>query len=290
MQAFEYIETMSLDQAIALLSQDPERSRPFAGGTDLLPQLREGRRQVGLVVDIKQIPELRTVMDHPERGLRIGAAAACYDICHNPAVAARYPGLVDGFGVIGAVQIQFRASVGGNLCNASPAADSIPALIVHGATCTAIGPNGQRTLPVEAFCVAPGRTALQPGEILAWIDVPAPADRSGAAYLRFIPRNEMDIAVVGAAAAVTLAADGGTFDSARLALGAVGPTPLLIAEAGEYLVGKPVSAETIAEAARIAQAAARPIDDVRGTAAFRTHLSAVLMRRAIERAVERARA
>lgn len=290
MQAFEYVETMSLDQAIALLAKDPDRSRPFAGGTDLLPQLREGRRQVGLVVDVKQIPELRSVVDDPERGLRIGAAAACYDICHHPVVAARYPGLVDGFGVIGAVQIQFRASVGGNLCNASPAADSIPALIVHGATCTAVGPNGPRTIPVESFCVAPGRTALQPGEILAWVDVPAPSDRFGAAYLRFIPRNEMDIAVVGAAAAVTLSANGSTFESARVALGAVGPTPLLIAQAGEYLAGKPVSAETIAEAARIAQSAARPIDDVRGTAAFRTHLSAVLMRRAIERAVERARA
>lgn len=289
MQAFEYVETMSLDQAIALLAKDPDRSRPFAGGTDLLPQLREGRRQVGLVVDVKQIPELRTV-DVSDRGLRIGAAAACYDICHNPAVAARYPGLVDGFGVIGAVQIQFRASVGGNLCNASPAADSIPALIVHGATCTAVGPNGTRTIPVESFCMAPGRTALQPGEILAWVDVPTPPERFGAAYLRFIPRNEMDIAVVGAAAAVTLSADGGAFESARVALGAVGPTPLLVTEAGDYLVGKPVSAETIAEAARIAQSAARPIDDVRGTAAFRTHLSAVLMRRAIERAVERARA
>ena len=289
MQAFEYVETMSLDQAIALLAKDPDRSRPFAGGTDLLPQLREGRRQVGLVVDVKQIPELRTV-DVSDRGLRIGAAAACYDICHNPAVAARYPGLVDGFGVIGAVQIQFRASVGGNLCNASPAADSIPALIVHGATCTAVGPNGTRTIPVESFCMAPGRTALQPGEILAWVDVPTLPERFGAAYLRFIPRNEMDIAVVGAAAAVTLSADGGAFEWARVALGAVGPTPLLVTEAGDYLVGKPVSPETIAEAARIAQSAARPIDDVRGTAAFRTHLSAVLMRRAIERAVERARA
>lgn len=287
MQAFEYIETMSLDQAIALLSHDPERSRPFAGGTDLLPQLREGRRQVGLVVDVKQIPELRTVVDHPERGLRIGAAAACYDICHNPTVATRYPGLVDGFGVIGAVQIQFRASVGGNLCNASPAADSIPALIVHGATCTAIGPNGQRAIPVERFCVAPGRTELQPGEILAWVDVPAPPAHFGAAYLRFIPRNEMDIAVVGVGASVTL--DGERCTSARIALGAVGPTVIVADAAAQALVGSSLDDATLARAAEAARAAARPITDMRAPADYRREITGVLVRRVVAEAARRAR-
>jgi len=290
MQSFDYLAVKSIDQAVAALTADPERVRLMAGGTDLLPQLREGRRQVGVVMDVKQVPELSGISFDARAGLRIGAAASCFDICHDPEVVARYPGLVDGFGVIGAVQIQFRASVGGNLCNASPAADSIPPLIAHGATCEVVGPGGSRTIPVEVFCVAPGRTALASGELLVAIHVPPQPARFGARYLRFIPRNEMDIAVVGAAAAITLSTDGRAFDTARVALGAVGPTPLLAVEAGAHLVGRPVQAETIAEAARLAQAAARPIDDVRGTAGFRTHLSAVLVRRALERAVERARA
>ena len=290
MQAFEYQSPTSLDQAIALLGQQSERARPLAGGTDLLPQLREGRRRVELVFDLKHIPELAALTFDAHDGLRIGAAVPCYQICHDPVVSQLYPGLIDGFGVIGAVQIQFRASVGGNLCNASPAADSIPALIAHAATCTIVGPNGLRRLPVEDFCVAPGRTALGPGELLVRIDVPAPPQRFGGAYLRFIPRNEMDIAVVGAAAAVTLSADGRVFESARVALGAVGPTPLWIERAGAHLTGRPVNAEHIEEAARLAQAAARPIDDVRGTADFRRHLSLVLTRRALDRAIERARA
>ncbi len=290
MQAFEYLSPTSLEQAVALLARDPDRARPYAGGTDLLPQMREGRRQVGLVVDVKAVPELSGVSFDATQGLRIGAATSCYQICHDTVVVEHYPGLVDGFHVIGAVQIQYRASVGGNLCNASPAADSIPALIVHGATCELVGPDGSRTIPVEAFCVAPGRNALRAGELLVAIHIPPPPERSGASYLRFIPRNEMDIAVVGAAAAVTLTADGGAFESARLALGAVGPTPLLAGEAGDFLAGKPVGPKTIAESARLAQSVARPIDDVRGTADFRRHLSGVLMRRAIEQAVERAKA
>ncbi len=289
MQAFEYQAPTSLEQAVARLAADPQQARPMAGGTDLLTQMREGRRQVGSLIDIKSIPELTAVTYHPQQGLSLGAAASCFAICHHPHVVARYPGLVDGLGVIGAVQIQFRASIGGNLCNASPAADSIPPLIVHGATCTIVGPAGARSVPVEDFCVAPGRTVLQPGELLVSVQVPTPPRNFGAHYLRFIPRNEMDIAVVGAAAAITLSEDGRTFASARLALGAVGPTPLLLANAGDYLPGRPVNDETLGQAARLAQAEARPIDDVRGTADFRRHLSGVLTRRALERAVERAR-
>ncbi len=290
MQAFDYQSPQSLDQAIALLGQAPGQARPLAGGTDLLPQLREGRRQVGLVFDVKHIPELTELSYDVQGGLSIGAAVSCHQICHDPVASRLYPGLVDGFGVIGAVQIQFRASVGGNLCNASPAADSIPALIAHAATCTIAGPNGTRQLPVEDFCVAPGRTALGPAELLVSIHVPTPPQRFGGAYLRFVPRNEMDIAVVGAAAAVTLSVDGRVIESARVALGAVGPTPLLVGEAGAYLAGRSVDAANLDEAARLAQAAARPIDDVRGTADFRRHLSRVLTRRALERAIERARA
>jgi carbon-monoxide dehydrogenase medium subunit len=195
---------------------------------------------------------------------------------------------VDGIHLIGGVQIQNRASVGGNLCNASPAADSIPALIVHAASCNITGPSGSRTLPVEDFCVAPGKNALQAGEFLTSISVPAPEGKFGAAYLRFIPRNEMDIAVVGAGASVILSADGKQFVSARIALGAVAPTPLPATDAGAFLSGKAVTRANIKEAARMAQSIARPITDMRDTAEHRKHLCAVLVERALEKAIERA--
>ena len=186
------------------------------------------------------------------------------------------------------MQIQGRASVGGNLCNGSPAADSTPALIVHEAVCIIAGPQGMRELPVEQFCTAPGQTALQPDEFLVALRVPPVKAHFGAHYLRFIPRNEMDIAVVGAGAAVVLDEDRKTFISARLALGAVAPTPLYVAEVGEFLAGKAAGAENILTAARMAQAAARPISDMRGTADQRKHLSLVLARRALNEAVRRA--
>jgi carbon-monoxide dehydrogenase medium subunit len=195
---------------------------------------------------------------------------------------------VDGIELIGGIQIQNRASVGGNLCNASPAADSTPALIVHEAICHVIGPKGPRDIPVEAFCVAPGKNALQDGEFLMSISVPPPKDKFGAHYLRFIPRNEMDIAVVGAGASVVLDADRKRFVSARIALGAVAPTPLLASDAGAFLAGKDVTRENIKEATRMAQATARPITDLRGTAEHRKHLCAVLVERALDKAIERA--
>jgi carbon-monoxide dehydrogenase medium subunit len=287
-QAFDYQRAATVEEAVALLAGDDVRL--LSGGTDLIVQLREGRRSARLVVDVKPIAELGALSYDPAAGLRIGAAVPCYRICGNAAVAAAYPGLIDAFSLIGGVQIQGRASVGGNLCNASPAADGIPALIAHGAICEIAGPTGRRTLPVEDLCVAPGRTTLGPGELLVALWVPPPAARFGAAYLRFIPRNEMDIAVVGAGVAVTLDAGGERFVTAHIALGAVAPTPLPVPEAGAALAGQPVSPETIGAAAEIARAAARPIDDMRGTAAQRRHLAGVLTRRALERAVMRARA
>jgi carbon-monoxide dehydrogenase medium subunit len=197
---------------------------------------------------------------------------------------------VDAIQLIGGIQIQYRASLGGNLCNASPAADSIPALIVHRAVCVVAGPNGTRSIPVEQFCMAPGKNVLQAGEILLAVSIPQYGSNFGAHYLRFIPRNEMDIAVVGAGASVTLDESKQKFLSARIALGAVAPTPLFVAEAGMFLEGKEINEENIQEAARIAQAAARPISDLRGTAEHRKHLCAVLTQRALEKAIERARA
>jgi len=221
-------------------------------------------------------------------GLRIGAAAACRTICDDPNMQQYYPGLVDGIHLIGGVQIQSRASVGGNLCNASPAADSIPALIVHEAVCHITGPKGSRTIPVESFCIAPGRNAMQTGEFLTSISVPAPQANFGAAYLRFIPRNEMDIAVVGVGASVLLDADRKRFVAVRIALGAVAPTPLLASPAGDFLAGKALTHENVKEAARRAQAIAKPITDLRGTAEHRKHLCAVLTERALNIAIERA--
>jgi len=288
MQSFDYLALKSVDEVVSLLASQNGNVKILSGGTDLLVQLREGRRKTGMVIDIKNIPELTQINFDSNNELRIGAAAACHAICSNPLVNEYYPGLVDGIHLIGGVQIQNRASVGGNLCNASPAADSIPALIVHEAVCNIKGQGSSRTLPVEEFCIAPGQNALKPGELLASVSIPAPKENFGASYLRFIPRNEMDIAVVGAGASVILDKDGKSFVSARIALGAVAPTPLLASDAGAFLSGKAVTLANIKEAARMAQAIAKPITDLRGTAEHRKHLVAVLVERTLIKAVERA--
>lgn len=292
MQAFDYVRAQSIEQAAALLAEAGEQARVLAGGTDLLAQMKEGRRQVALVVDVKFIPELNELCYDPVEGLWLGAAVPCYRIYGNPTVARAYPGLVDAASLIGGVQIQGRASLGGNLCNASPAADSIPALIVHAAVARIAGPAGRREVPVEAFCTGPGRTVLGTGELLAALHLPPPRPGFGAAYGRFTPRNEMDIAVVGAGAALQLDEQGDTIVAARVALGAVAPTPLYVKEAGDALAGRPVAeAEAaFAVAAELARAAARPIDDLRGTAVQRKHLAEVLTRRALRRALARAQA
>jgi carbon-monoxide dehydrogenase medium subunit len=213
----------------------------------------------------------------------------CCLIYENKAIARAYPGLIDSAFLIGGIQIQGRASLGGNLCNASPAADSIPALIALEATCDIAGPSGMRSVPVEQFCVAPGKTILQRGEFLVRLRFPAPKMHSGAAYLRFIPRNEMDIAVVGAGVSVMLDAMKSKCTAARIALAAVAPTPLLVADAGAALVGSSLDDAAIARAASLAQAAASPISDMRGDADYRRHLVGVLVKRALAIAIDRAR-
>ena len=290
MQVLDYVSAGSVQEVVGLLISNNGKARVLSGGTDLLVQLRENRRKAELLIDLKNIPELTSIHYNSQNGLWIGAAAPCSEICRNQSVLENYPGLVDAIRLIGGVQIQSRASIGGNLCNASPAADSIPALIVHNANCLIANSNGTYEIPVEQFCVAPGKNVLQNGEILLAILVPVIQGNFGAHYLRFIPRNEMDIAVVGAGASVTLDAAKQKILSARIALGAVAPTPLFVEEAGSFLAGKEITQETIQEAAQIAQAAARPISDLRGTAEHRRHLCAVLTRRALEKAIERARA
>ena len=286
MKWFDYAAPRSLAESLGLLSGHPG-AMPFAGGTDLLVQLRAGVRDSDLLVDIKHIPELNIMTFGPRRGLTLGAAVPCHRIYEDRAVSRAYPSLAEVASLIGGVQIQSRASIGGNLCNAAPSADSAPVLIALAATCRIAGPSGSREVPVESFCLAPGRNALQPGELLVSLHLPPPARAAGARYLRFTPRNEMDIAVAGAAVAVSI--EGGVFRSARIALAAVAPVPLFVREAGEWLAGKPVNQESIDFAAGMAKAAANPITDMRGTADYRRHLCAVLTRRALETAVERAR-
>ena len=271
-----------------MLSEKGDRARVLAGGTDLIVQMRIHRRQPERVVDIKNVPEVNELSYGPRKGLTLGAAVPCYRVYADDQVLERYPGLIDSASIIGGIQIQGRASFGGNLCNSSPSADTTPILIAYGASCEIAGPEGRRQVPVEDFCTGPGQNVLRPGELLVALTIPPSRKHSGAHYLRFIPRNEMDIAVVGAGAYVELANRRKDFKTVRIGLGAVAPTPLFAREAGEMLAGRPVSDETIAEAAEAAKAVARPITDMRGTAEHRTHLVGVLTRRTLKGAVERA--
>ena len=287
MKWIDYATPGSVQEAVALLAEHGGRAKILAGGTDVLVQLRGGRFDLDLLVDGKKIPELNELSFDSRKGLTLGAAVPCYQIYANADVRSHYSGIVDVTSLIGGTLIQGRASIGGNICNAAPSADSIPVLIAMGTICNIAGPGGTRQLPVEEFCTAPGTNALQSGEMLVSISVPVPEAHSGATYMRFIPRNEMDIAVAGAGVSVLL--DNGTFKSAKVALASVAPTPLFVKEAGDALVGQPVNDASIQRAAEIARDAARPITDMRGTIEYRKHLCEVLTRRTLNIAVERAK-
>ena len=286
MKWFDYAAPESLDQALALMAAHPG-VRPLAGGTDLLVQMRSGRKETDYVVDVKRVLEMNEITYDPARGLTLGAAVPCYRIYGQASVARAYPALADVAALIGGTQIQGRASIGGNLCNAAPSADAVPLLIALGGRCHIAGQGGTREVPVEDFCTAPGRTVLESGELLVSIHLPPPPPNSAARYLRFIPRNEMDIAVAGAGVQVVM--ENGNFRSVRIALAAVAPTPLFVREAGESLAGQAVNSASLAEAAEMARRAARPITDMRGTAEYRRHLCGVLTRRALEAAIAKAR-
>src|SRR5262245_60044921 len=234
MATIRYEAPRSVADAVQLMQADPN-ARVLAGGTDLLIQFRAGVRQPSVFVDVKYIPELVTVAERAD-SIRIGASVAAAAIAEHAALSRLWPGLVEAAHLIGSTQIQGRASLGGNLCNASPAADSTCALIVNRAQCVIAGPSGERRVPVEEFCTAPGRTVLQRGEILVSLELPRPSARTSDAYLRLIPRSEMDIAVAGAAVSVTVDASG-LCTAARVAIGAVAPTALLVPGAAAALVG-----------------------------------------------------
>jgi carbon-monoxide dehydrogenase medium subunit len=280
----DYRAPSRLDEAIALLAGEGARS--LAGGTDLMVQMRSGRLNPGRIVDLKRIPEMLGVRE-VAGGFEIGAATACAAIGEHAALAAAWPGVVEAARLIGSAQVQGRASLGGNLCNASPAADSAPALIAAGAVCLIAGPAGRRELPVELLQAGPGRNALAAGEVLVALRLPARAPRSGDAYLRLIPRTEMDIAVVGAGVSLSVDAQG-VVSAARVALGAVAPTALRVDAAAKALVGTRLEAPALQALEAAARAACRPIDDKRGTAAYRTRVAGVLARRAALQAYERA--
>jgi carbon-monoxide dehydrogenase medium subunit len=288
MHEFSYATPDSLAAALAVLAKNGAQARMLAGGTDLIVAMRVGRRQPDMVVDAKRITELNELTIN-DAGLTIGAAVPCRMLWENNQIRARYPAVVDSAELIGGVAIQGRATLGGNLCNAAPSADGIPTLIALGAVAHIAGPKGVRQLPVEEICIAPGKTCLTDSDLLVKLHIPAPAKHAGAKFIRFIPRNEMDIAVVNVAVAVVLNGTGDKFVSARIALGAVAPTPLFVPAAGDALAGKPVTEESIAAAAQIAMESARPIDDMRGTIRQRKHLIKVLTARAIRDAVQRAK-
>jgi len=285
-EAARYEAPENVEAAVALLAGEAG-AKVLSGGTDLLVQMRLRGDCPPVFVDVKRIPRLRAV--HLDaNGLRVGAAVPAAELYANADIRRLWPGLAEATDLIGSSQIQGRATWSGNLCNASPAADVVPALIVCNARVVLAGPKGERRVPVAGFTTAPGRTIIEPGELVVELEVPTPAPHAADAYLRLIPRTEMDIAVVGSAVQLTLD-EAGVVSSARVALGAVAATVLQAPEVAEALVGTRLEDDALVRAANAASAAARPIDDRRGTVAYRKKVVGVLTRRAARIAYDRAR-
>src|SRR5258707_3697396 len=287
MQGLRYEAPTTLDAAVALLASGPVGSRVLAGGTDVIVQMETDLIEPTLLVDIKKIAELKQITQE-SGGFRVGAAAPGMDIVRHAAFCKAWPGIIDGVKLIGSIQVKGRASIGGNLCNGSPAADSVPAIIAAGAIASVIGPNGVREVKVETIPVGPGKTSLAKGEFIASFFLPPRPAHSGDAYQRFTPRTEMDIAVVGVGINLTLDA-GGTCTAARVALGAVAPTVLLVKEAADALIGSRLDEAALDKLAQAASAACRPIDDKRGTKEYRIKVAGVLAKRTAQQALERAK-
>lgn len=282
-----YLAPHSLEEAVgAFAAAASGTARILAGGTDLLVQMRAGTARPALIIDIKNIEELTEIVETGDGGFRIGAAVCGAVLAEHPRFGQAWPGVLEAVNLIGSTQVQGRASAGGNLCNASPAADSVPAMIAAGARVTVQGPNGRREMPVEAVPKGPGRTNLAPGEIVVSFTLPPRPKGSSDAYLRMIPRTEMDIAVVGCGVCLTLL--NGTVTTARVGLGAVAPTVLLVENAAAALIGSTLDDAALERAAAACRAACRPIDDKRGTIAYRTRVAGVLLKRTARIAAKRA--
>jgi carbon-monoxide dehydrogenase medium subunit len=281
-----YESPTKTSEAVALLAKEKGAAFVLAGGSDLLVRMKGGFIEPDLVVDIKRIKPMREVKSSA-KGFEVGAAVSCAELGENKALKKAYPGVVEAANLIGSKQIQGRCTIVGNMCNASPAADSVPAMVAAGAKAVIAGPKGKRTIPVEEISTGPGKTTLKKGELVEAILLPKRAPKSADAYLRFIPRSEMDIAVVSAGVNLTL--DGkGVVKDARVALGAVAPTVVLVPAAAKAIIGTSLDDAALQKLSEACSAACRPIDDKRGTVEFRTEVAGVLARRAARRAYERA--
>ncbi|HUR42620.1 MAG TPA: xanthine dehydrogenase family protein subunit M [Aestuariivirga sp.] len=282
----QYEAPVTTQAAVALLARAKGTAFVLAGGSDLLVRMKGGFIEPDLVVDIKRIKAMREVKK-TGAGWTIGAAVSCAELGENKALIRDWPGVVEAANLIGSKQVQGRCTIAGNMCNAGPAADSVPAMVAAGARAQIAGPKGKRAIPVELVAIGPGRTSLKKGELVEAILLPKRAPRSGDAYLRFIPRSEMDIAVVSCGVSLTLD-DKGMVKDARVSLGAVAPTVLLVADAARAIVGTNLNDATLEKLGRACSAACRPIDDKRGTIEFRTKVAAVLAKRAARIAYTRA--
>ncbi len=286
MTELRYLAPETLDEAIKAFASAGSAGRILAGGTDLLVQMRSGAVKPGVIVDIKKIAEMTAIEQTADGGFRIGAAVPGAVLLEHPSFGKVWPGLLEAINLIGSTQVQGRASAGGNLCNGSPAGDSVPALVAAGAIATLQGPNGRRDMKVEDVPAGPGRTNLKPGEILVSFTLPPRPKGSSDAYLRMIPRTEMDIAVVGVGVSLTI--KDGVCTAARVGLGAVAPTVLLVEAAARALIGSKLDDAALNAAASACSAACRPIDDKRGTIVYRTKVAGVLLRRTAAIAAKRA--
>ena len=290
MRAFEYHAPTSLNEAISLLQEHGEAARPLAGGTDLVVQMKENATKFAApahIVSLLRVPELGGIEFSESEGLRIGAGATMSQVADSPIIRERYRAIAEGAALVGSIQTMNMATVGGNLCNAAPSADIAPPLLAFEAEAVIVGPSGRRKLVLEEFFLGPGKTALAADELLAEVRVPSPPPGTGSAYDRHTPRKQMDIAVVGVAAALTMA--GERIERARVALGAVAPTPVRAPEAEAALEGQAPSDELFARGAEVSAAECSPIADVRGSAEFRRHIVRVMTERMLKEALDRAR-
>ena len=284
-QTYEFTSPVTLDKVKKILSGTTKSVRPLAGGTDLIDQLRVDRRTADLVMDIKNISELNQ-LDYTNGVLNLGAAISCTTARKFQPIIDNYPALAESAGLVGSVQIQNRASIGGNVCNAAPSADTIPSLLIYGAIGVVVGPDGQREIPIEEFFTGPGTTVLNPDEILVSIIIPTPPSHSTSHYLRFIPREEMDIAVAGVGSMIAIDPKTQKCVRARIALAAVSAIPKRAKEAESILEGNVISEDLIRKAGDKASTECTPIDDIRGTVEYRKELIKVLTRRTVRKCIE----
>ena len=288
MKPFSYVAPQSLEEALQVLAQakGPGQVRAIVGGTDLIDQMKQERRTPSVVLDVKRIPETMRLEWVPGEGLHIGAAVPCTDTAAFPTVKESYASIEESCLLVGSVQIQNRASIGGNICNSAPSADTVPGLITYAARAVITGPRGRREVPLEEFFTGPGQNVMEPNEILLETIVPPPPPNSSGHYLRFIPRNEMDIAVAGVGSLLVLEPGTRRCNQARIALASVAPTPVRARAAEAVLEGKEITADLIQEAGELAVEACNPITDVRGSVEYRKELVKVLTRRTLQRCME----